>query len=675
MSNVITGVDIMNAALYASNRLNFVFLKDWRVQFPHILVDYTIRWATTRDYYVPPALRLVNAVVVEIDFSQEGCEAMSCYPFTETGVIDFKETPIGGFTQTSNTSVQYNQPACFHLNVSKAARDEQIQSVELRYARNRCIMVDSFTKMYFNSPYLRTEEHVVAGVDDVPGFDVHYDDNVNFPERVRGRFNQAYCRRFGRQEDNNSCTRHWYETFVSFILGESIYTSFKLINQNVFAELRDFDYEHPSPALPPKPEPGGEPLLDSWRNVRDRTYDESVELGFLENKFGFPLDQMLLYRANRGFMYTGLGNKVDRDLIDGILYKRLQLMRRTTSGSSGTTFTIKRDAAGNISPEQELEDIMTNFLEDHDLIMSILTDLGFDVLEHVVTTLLKNLNKILIPALKKMLMDGSRVFTAALLGNTYRAMAVHALNRTLINSVTAVAKAMVRGVSAALSIANVLLTFLTIADFVLMIWDPFGYNNMFPRGYLDDLSDAFLYGYYESIGESSRDFIAFRPIHFSHLLDSSIEDDVMDLGLYSAEYFANLDVNSNGQLVDLTGGGLIDDFDAEEMVGACLSTTDTFVYFRWYCARHDKLLRTEPVMKLNVLFGCFGLVFAGGAIVYYAVNYNSLRPEQRVIISIVFLILVLMCMILIILPSLRYYTALARHNVRAIDDKESQDKD
>nr|QBH67319.1 occlusion derived virus envelope protein P74 [Phthorimaea operculella granulovirus] len=646
-----TQLDITNAVIYVSHRDTLSFITRWRKKFPHILINYSVKWATY-EYYVPPSMRNKNGIAVNLEFSSEGCESMSCFPYTETGVIDYLHSPIGGYTQTSNTPVQYNQPACFHLDPAMAARDGNIQSVELRYQNKKCIMVDSFTKAWMNAPYIRTSRHIVKGVDDVPGFDVSYDPNPMFPERIVGKFNDAYCRRFGRSERDNGCSQPWYEIFISFVLGESIFTTFKLSAQHVFAELRDFDYARPSAVLPPPPSPEGLDMLEAWYNLSDTTVDIDRELKMVyNNEFGIASDERLVYVANKGYTILKLDEE-SRRLNENLL---LELFQRR-----------QKAAARNLESEKSLEDIIVEFLEDHSFLMSILTDMGFNVLESTLNSMLTQLNKVLIPALTRMLSMQTRRVTAVLLGETYKASVVHAMNRAFVSTVSTVAKASVRAISAAASIANLALTFLTIADLVLMIWDPFGYNNMFPRGYLDDLSSAFLSAYYESIDAPTRDPIEFTPAHFANLIIDDDEEYFTESMLHMADYLTSLTVNSNGQILDWDDGETVSEIDESSLVGASLAANDTWTYFKWFCKRHDKLLgikfnndttiqKEKPHILKNVIVGTgiLGTIFS---LIYYTKNYTILSKSEKTQISTLLLILIILWFLILMLPSIQYYT-------------------
>ncbi|AAS82682.1 ORF56 [Agrotis segetum granulovirus] len=671
-----TSLDLMNAGRYSSGIRDLHYIFKWRKKFPHIFTDYTIRYATPADYYVPPALLYKSAIVVDVKFSKEGCDAMSCFPYTETGVIDFLTTPIGGYTQTSETAIQYNQPACFNLDPALAARNQQTQSIELLYRNNKCIMGDSFTKMYFNSPYLRTDEHIVRGVDDVPAFNAYNEEDPVFPERVKGRFNQAYCRRFGREEENNSCRQQWWEILVGFVLGDMIYTTFKIMGNRVLADLRNYDYRAPSALLPPRKPPDGDALLAFWLSRRDKAIDGELEDGFLNCDFKITPQQEISYVAEKGYTVQMARTKFEEaaDVLNTMLEERYKVLHGFVNAKSKPLgaprqFVLERDPeTREIRTNDSLEHIITDFLDDHNFIISILAELGFSILEDLLTDMLVSLNKVLIPALRDYLINASARFTANLLGNTYKAMVLESLNRALISAVSAVAKALVRGISAALSVINIILIFITIVDLVLMFWDPYGYSMMFPRGYLDDLSNAFLGAYYESLETGSRELIEFRPIHFFHLVEEESNTNFMgEEGLAIGDYLFNLEVNSNGQMINWDTGGTITDFDEADLVGAALATNDTFKYFKWYCSRHNKLVEPNQLLEASTMMGCFGLVLAGGLLLYTMADYKNLTQKQSASLLMVFLIVLIVCICFIVLPSIHYYTTLALHDAPRFD--------
>ncbi|AUR45049.1 occlusion derived envelope protein [Spilosoma obliqua nucleopolyhedrosis virus] len=576
---VLTAVDMTNASRYATHMHRLEFIGRWRERLPHILIDYTLRPASSDDdYYVPPRLR-DRALAVKVAFSRRGCDSMSCYPFHETGVVS-NETPFA-YTQTSETSVAYAQPACYHLDRAAAMREgaeNEVQSAEFTYTpNNQCVLVDSTSKMYFNSPYLRTEEHTIMGVDDVPAFNVRPDPDPLFPERFKGEFNQAYCRRFGRDLMNGGCSFRWWESLIGFVLGDTIYVTFKLLANNIFSELRDFDYTAPSPILPPRPVVDSNAVLAEWRGVRDRAIDWDFEKQFREaptlQQLGMEIDGELLqlsYTAETGFSKTPIA-----------------YVARGAPRVANDTRAFARSV-----DDESLEAIIASFLEDYSIVFGIATDIGFDMLMTAFKTMLKRVNTALIPALRRVLSTTSQRVTVRLLGETYKAALVHSMNRIAIRTLTTAAKALTRIAIKASSVVGIVLILLTLADLVLALWDPFGYSNMFPREFPDDMSRTFLTAYFETLdATSSREIIEFLPEFFSDIVET--DDDATFQSLFHLlDYVAALEVNSDGQMLQLDESEEIKDFDEATLVGQALASSSLYTRldFMQYTFRQNTLL-------------------------------------------------------------------------------------
>nr|AFS51894.1 immediate early protein 0 [Dendrolimus kikuchii nucleopolyhedrovirus] len=582
--SILTAVDLTNASRYAIHMHRLEFIPRWRARFPHILIDYILRPASSADdYYVPPKLA-DRALAVNLTFSKQGCDSMNCYPFHETGVVS-NLTPFM-YTQTSETSVAYAQPACYHLDRAAAMRDgaeNEVQSAELKYTANdRCVLVDSLSKMYFNSPYLRTEEHTISGVDDVPGFNVTPDTDPLFPERFKGEFNQAYCRRFGRDLMNGGCSLRWWESLIGFVLGDTIYVTFKMLANNIFSELSGFDYTAPSSILPPRPTVDSNAVLAQWRSVRDPTVDVEFEslfsrnptleqLGLLDDDSGATM--RLAYTAETGFTKTPIARNLHDERANVAHVEQLDK---------------------SIS-DQDLEAIIAAFLEDYALVFGIATDVGFDMLMSGLKSMLKKINTALIPALKRMLLSTTRRVTVRLLGETYKAAVVHAFNVIAVKTLTVAAKALTRVAILASSVIGIVLILLTLADLVLALWDPFGYNNMFPREFPDDMSRTFLTAYFEGLHEGgARDLIEFLPEFFSEMVED--DDDATFQSLFHLlDYVASLEVNSDGQMLNLDEGAQIEDFDEVTLVGQALASSSLYtrMEFMQYTYRQNTILSTN----------------------------------------------------------------------------------
>lgn len=663
--------DLTNASKYAIHRHRLNFIAKWRSKMPHILIDYEIRAADDADYYVPPKL-MDRALAVKLTFSKRGCESMSCYPFSETAPID--QSALQAYTQTSDTAVAYGQPACYNLDRAAATREggeNEVQAPELVYtAGGKCVLVDTLSKMYLNSPYLRTEEHLIQGVDDVPGFNIRPDPDPLFPEMVKGEFNSAYCRRFGRDLVNGGCSLQWWENLIGFVLGDTIYVTFKLLANNIFSELRGFDYLRPSLLLPAAPTVDGARVLEEWRDTRDPTADLAYEIEFSKfetlQDFELQRDTKLVYTAEAGFRRTA----TNRNLAENFVPRRVVIVNddninatlNNDTGSENNNNVAAAAAADTdtarhqrSSTDEELDFILTQFIEDNALIAGILFSFGFDKVLDNFKAVLKHINTRLIPHLKRMLLTTTKRVTVKLLGETYKAAVAHQFNRMAIQMLSTMAKAMTKITAKAASVIGIVLILFTLADLVLAIWDPFGYGNMFPREFPDDLARSFLGAYFESMGET-RDLIEFIPEFFEDLVED--EDETSFESLYHLlDYISDLEVNSNGQMLNFEESDVIEDFDEMTLVGSVLASSALYTRmdFLDYTQRHDEALQ-QPVDGGNQTSSLSSLsntvlivLWALGAITLWPLSKTSAWA------AVLFLIFLLIVLYLIIKNSLTYY--------------------
>ncbi|UJZ88964.1 p74 [Erannis ankeraria nucleopolyhedrovirus] len=615
----LTTTDLTNASRYATHQHRLQLIPKWRSKLPHILLNYEIRPATNDDFYVPSSLKN-KAVAVNLNFSERGCNSMSCYPFNETGPIDYN-TPFGN-TQTSDITVAYAQPACYHLDRAAATREgaeNEIQSAELRYTdTGHCILVDTLSKMYMNSPYLRTDEHLIQGVDDVPGFNVIPNRDSLFPEMFEGEFNEAYCRRFGRQlNSGGGCSMQWWESLIGFVLGDTIYVTFKLLANNIFSELRNFDYTRPSPMLPPRPTVNSEEILNNWRTVRDTFVDFEFEQKFID----YTTLQDLTIDDNTKLIYTAEKGFTREPFIRNLQFRQLKY-----SGYDNVSdkFTVSED---------DLNFIISQFLEDYSLIMGIWVSFGFDNVLDAMKAMLKQINSALIPAMKRMLLTTGKRVTVRMLGETYKAAIVHQFNLIAIKTISAVAKSLTRMAIQAASVIGILLILLTLTDLVLALWDPFGYSNMFPREFTQDLSNSFLTAHFESLNET-RDMLVIKPEFFSDIVE--LDNETLFESLYHIlDYVSALEVNSNGQMLHFEESEKIDDFDEVTLVGSALASSSLYTKldFLQYTQRHNDILYTKNDSVTNTLMGVLWGVAA------FVILLNRNNDYKWTILFFVFLLL------------------------------------
>jgi hypothetical protein len=208
------------------------------------------------------------------------------------------------------------------------------------------------------------------------------------------------------------------------------------------------------------------------------------------------------------------------------------------------------------------------------------------------------------------------------------------------------------------SVVGLILIIFTLVDLILAFWDPFGYNNMFPREFPQDLSLAFLSAYFAGLQDGNVDFVEFLPEYFSDL----IEDDdsaVLDSLLYILDYVSELEVNSNGQQLNFEHSEVIEDFDEITLIGSVLASSALYTRldFMEYTERQNRLLfNNEKNNIVNVALAASWI--AGAALIY-------LLPHNDVNVLPLFVIFLLIALYTVVNSSLTYYLNVQKYVMRA----------
>ncbi|ABC74924.1 p74 [Neodiprion abietis nucleopolyhedrovirus] len=576
----ITAIDMKNASLYATHMSNLKYITRWRNRFPNIFIDYSIRLASNDDYYVPDVLKN-KALTVDIAFSEKGCEQINCYPYTETNPINVYTEY--GFTQTSDVSVAYGHPACYNIDAAssrKSGTEATVQSMETRYFNDKCIIMDSTAKLWFNSPYVRTSDHVTKGIDDVSGFNVTYNDNDNIPESFSAEFNAAYCDRFGRDVINGACSFQTWEFVVGSILGESIYSTFKMLATGSGKVPFNIDYTHPSNLLPDKPIADAESILNEWATAVDETIDTDFETLFdnyeTADDLGLTENNAIVYVAQSGLTKT---NVLTRGSVGGRMKTDVQIHTRT-----------------NKSSDESLNDIVLDFFNEFPILSSILIDLGYTVIDELYTHIMKKIITKTIPYIEKFLLSSSLVITKRVLGYSIKAALFHQVNAYAVKIASTVAKAIARFSVQASSVIGVALFFLTIVDIILSFCDPYGHSNLFTPDYLAAVALSFLEAFYSQ--NETRDLIEVTPAHFTTYIDD--DDDFMQTFSYLLEYVANLEINSDGQMLNFEYDTTDFVFDSTNLTSIAIAKLSAYDVgdFETYVENFNKII--SPTIPSDV---------------------------------------------------------------------------
>ncbi|QYC92715.1 Hypothetical protein Trvi_ORF17 [Trabala vishnou gigantina nucleopolyhedrovirus] len=261
--------------------------------------------------------------------------------------------------------------------------------------------------------------------------------------------------------------------------------------------------------------------------------------------------------------------------------------------------------------------------------------------------------------MKRMLLSTSKRVTVRMLGETYKAALVHQINRVALKTISTLAKAMTRIAIKAASVVGIVLILITLVDFILAMWDPFGYNNMFPKEFPDDMTRAFLSSYFQSMNETL-DMVEFLPEFFDDLIE---EDDtnLFESLYHILDYVSALEVNSNGQLLNFEDSEIIEDFDEATLVGSALASGSLYTQldFLEYTLRHNTILYLHDTQTPTDI--AMAILWATGAlfVMIFQLKSNDINSDYN--LTALFFIFLLFSLFLIIKQSLLYYLQLRNY--------------
>lgn len=595
-----TQTDILNAINYSNNRSRLNTVKFLHTQYPHIASHLlvSVRAASYTDDYYFPSNFAHRAIVAEVNIGQVVCEKISC---------NFA-TPNGNCTSRSETQYyrignkdQFEracQPACFNLMQNKTYDDkgEEIpQMTRLKYHNNNCVFVPE-SSIWAEMPLFRSTERFETRVNDLPtGFN-ETQNRFNF-SGIGYNYNEPYCQSFFDSFDaaNNVCYTKWYEQILNVVVGENI---IKMVKSGVIA-LQNNGNTVPDPNLPQPPPMEEEFKLESWLNDINKDFivpDPDADLSDFPAQFTtkmFELNKTKLDEIKAQIMvnkslYAGcknIENTLRRQIEDGIgkfippttkkinekkpkkitsLSLRKKKLFDEKKIADEIDFIVKANEDEEEDDGDDEEDEGTNWGDRiQDIFLSILQDMvtnpifvasiAVDVIITKVLDLIKkqakNLIERLIPRLTQLLLQIGRPIGERLLSTAIRTAVSSMIVKVALKVVGQMMIALARLVILASSIIGIVLIIISLFDIVLSFWDPLGFNNKYPPGYIDEVmihSDYAL----------RRDFQMSIPrLEFESFTTLVLtQDEIMTLNIeaftWVLEYLDVLEINSEGARID-----------------------------------------------------------------------------------------------------------------------------
>ncbi|XP_025192051.1 uncharacterized protein LOC112592254 [Melanaphis sacchari] len=511
MSVSFTQTDLHHAEKFAKYNYLIRLLQLMHKKRPHLISHLRLydRLATDADYYIPPALK-DKCRVLDIALSERLCTKLSCNRTTERAPCA-PDTEASYYWVGDDAYDVQCQPACFNVRANKTYRSDGTRGVDtpqLNYHKNSCRIVPDAVTAYLEKPFYRSSVQYEARVNDMPtGFSRTRNDR-DYGCGFDYRNNAAYCAYYDRTLDKNGdCSYKWWETGLDAVVGMSFVNTVK----SAIRQVNNTEIQKRLPAgLPDKPETlKPEHTVTGWR---------------ADVKSDFTIPPLL-------------------EIVDVNASQREQLKTRK---KRSTTTDNKPVSAETREKIQKIMESVMKLLQSSEFWTSLGVSWVFDrslkEVQRFSYRVFETVQKLLTLDFYKLVESAfSKSVLTATMQSTVRSAIVHTALRTLGKSAIMLAKI----TAAATSVVGWLLIVVNVLDIIFSIWDPYGYNNMFPKELPNDLMSSGEAALRNQFGMSTAEYT------FENLVNAIVTDDeILQLQLISmmekAIYLDNLDVNSDG---------------------------------------------------------------------------------------------------------------------------------
>lgn len=593
-----TQKDLFNAEQFAQRNYLVRLLELMFKKRPH-LTSYLIlndRPATDLDYFIPPTM-VDKCRVLDVEISPRLCAKLSCNRTTEHEPCTPDSEASYYWVGDDSYDVQC-QPACFNVKPKKTYESDGSRSVDmprLNFHKNSCRIVPEVITAYLEKPFYRSLVKYETRVNDMPTGFSRVPNDRDYGCGFDYKNNAAYCAYYDRTLDaGGNCSYEWWETGLDAVVGMSFINTVKssirkLNSTEIYKRLPD--------NLPEKPtKPRTEHTLTGWRS--------DVNSDFVLP----PLVDVVDVNAEQR---DRIKSEALKSEIEAVRKKRL-----TDAVVSDKPFLQKTH-----DTLQKLMENLMKMLQSQEFWTSLGVSWVFDrsldevkrfsykVIENVQKSLTRDLYRIVESAFSKSVLKG-------VMQSTARVMVKHTALRTFGKAAVMLAKT----TAMSATVVGWLLIVVNVLDLIFAVWDPYGYNNMFPKELPNDLMLDGEAALRNQFGVSVAEFT------FESLVNSIVTDDeILQLRLIGmmekSIYLDNLEVNSEGSFINKRDIILISDsdfnliYDKESKKALANRTKFDLETYESYNrdflrrVRINRILNTTSLTlaSLSVLAACFSL--------------------------------------------------------------------
>jgi hypothetical protein len=525
----LTRQDEINGILFAQSRTRLLTLERLNRQIPHIIshCDYKIRQADyVRDFFYPPVLNN-RAIVSQVILTKPMCEKLSCNFAGPNGQCKPNDIAYNYRVGDRSDFETACQPACFNLLRNPTFNDdgtETPQMIRLRYNNNRCAFVPSGAT-WSEVPLYRSSEIYETRVNDLPvGF--NYQRNPFTTSGLAYNYNESYCKAFFDRWDANNeiCFTPWYERILNAVIGEAI---IKLTRAGITALQNNGNTIPQLPNLPNIPDLDPKYLLNNW--ILD------INPSFT------PPDP------------NGDNDKIVNDLTPMVSPKRVyqpENPSRIYSPELATPTMTDFDDGFFDEMMGKILQIIGDILTDPDFYFALGSDIALELILAGIKKATKAAMKQATPIVNALIRRiASTPIPSRIFGVSLRVAVTKMAAQVAIKVTARVLMAIGRIVVLASSVIGILLIIISIFDILLTFWDPLGFNNKYPPGFLQEVmwnSDLAL----RQDFQMSTPEITFDMLNFIFSTEEEIIQENIVSFEWIFEYFMSLEVNSEGRRIN-----------------------------------------------------------------------------------------------------------------------------
>ncbi|CAG9564854.1 unnamed protein product [Danaus chrysippus] len=502
------------------------YIKYINEKYPHIgsEVAYTVKQADPeKDYYFPETFRS-SASVVDVTITKNLCEKVSCNSATNKGACKFGDPASLYRIGDMEKFKMQCQPACYNLKNQRVFDDdgkEVVQSHRFEWNKhNKCEFVNSAVT-WMEKPFYRSMEIYEKRVNDLElGFNYDEDLDMYF-------YNKYYCNVYFDTYDpaTKNCKTAWYDFIANVVVGENI---MKLLKAGISY------IENGNTIIPARlPQP---PKIDDKWKVENWKKD-------INPNFVVPNTEIK-------FDVTGTGKSSSTDATKR-LADRYASDTGTKKDESGNN-DDKNKEEGN-SSQNVVEAVLVGLLESI-VSTEFLESIAVDMSTTILVTQLKNFALKILEKLSVSMAEAVLKLNVQLFENILKASVVNVAKNIIqtlaVRSLGLLFQFLAKSLVLLSTGIGIVLMVVQIFDLLFVFWDPLGFNNKYPDGYLEKLYDNSKYALRKQLNTNDP-VLTFEYLCSILLSEAELTQISLQSLVYSYDYLSHLTINASGSRIDI----------------------------------------------------------------------------------------------------------------------------